>query len=295
MNKVAKPFFGIPPSNTPNLLVLGIPWTHSSSFRECEKNSPDEMRNATSGLLYNSFSEQLFDLSEIFRFKDFGDIDTDERAFMEVGEEVSNIVTRNYTPDSIFAFLGGDHSISYLTVKAVKEAADEEFGLLYFDAHPDLYADYEGEKYSHACVVRRLIEENILDGPNIMQVGIRAPTKDQIKFAKEHGVKLLTASRISSISSTINWDLSKAYLSFDLDVLDPAYAPGVGNPEPGGLSTRTLVDVIHQINSTIVGFDVVEMCASYDYKGVTSFAAAKIIKEVLGRAAERFTEGKDFL
>jgi len=276
------PFFGIPSSNNPNFYILGIPWDRSSSFRKGADKGPEEIRKATTGLLYNSFSENLIDLSRIWRYKDLRDLKTENKEFIDLYREVSGIVNENYKKDSIFLFLGGDHSITYQSVRSIKEASKEEFGLIYFDAHPDLYYEYDNDRYSHACVVRRLVEEDIIKPENILQIGIRAATKEQMDFARKNNIKMITSSEIYN-RIKFRTDFEKAYLSFDLDVLDPAYAPGVGNPEPGGLSTRELVEIIHNLDIRVMSFDIVELSPPFDYKGITAFAAAKIIREVLGK------------
>ncbi|WP_087038054.1 agmatinase [Thermococcus litoralis] len=274
--------FGIPSSKKPNLYILGIPWDNSSSFRRGCAEGPRAIREATSEELYNSFNEDLVNLAEHWSYKDLGDIKAD--TFEELVEKVNAIVRKHYNGE-LFLFLGGDHSITYATFKAIKEASNEDFGLIYFDAHPDMYPEYDGDEYSHACTVRRLIEEGWVKGENVVQIGVRAPTREQVEFAKEHGVKIISASGIYR-SPVIQVPFEKAYLSFDMDVLDPAFAPGVGNPEPGGLSTRELVEVIKSLNVEIIAFDIVELNPKYDYKGISAFAAAKIIREVLGKAAK---------
>ncbi|MCD6559578.1 MAG: agmatinase [Palaeococcus sp.] len=274
--------FGIPQSEKPNLYLLGIPWDASSSFRRGSAEGPNAIREATSSKLYNSFNEGLTNLAEHWRYKDLGDIKAD--SFEELVERVNSTV-KAYYKGELFLFLGGDHSITYATFKAIKEAFKERFGLIYFDAHPDLYPKYEGDMYSHACTVRRLVEEGLVEGENVVQIGVRAPTKEQIEFAREHGIKIISASEIYR-SPKIEIPFGRAYLSFDMDVLDPAFAPGVGNPEPGGLSTRELVEVVKNLNVKVMAFDIVELNPGYDYKGISAFAAAKIIREVLGKMRE---------
>ncbi|USG99523.1 agmatinase [Thermococcus argininiproducens] len=273
-------FFGIPHSITPNLYILGVPWDESSSYRKGSKDGPNAIREATSGELYNSFSEGLVDLAKHWRYKDLGNVIAE--SFEELVNRIDDIVTAHYNGE-LFLFLGGDHSITYATIKAIKEASGESFGLIYFDAHPDLYSEYDGDNYSHACTVRRLVEEGLVRGSEVIQIGVRAPTKEQIEFAKEHGIRIISASEIYR-SPRVQVPFEKAYLSFDMDVLDPAFAPGVGNPEPGGLTTRELVEIIKGLDVDIVAFDIVELNPEYDYKGITAFAAAKIIREVLGKA-----------
>ncbi|NJE26882.1 agmatinase [Thermococcus sp. MV5] len=275
-------FFGIPSSENPNLYILGIPWDASSSFRRGSAKGPKAIREATTAELYNSFNESLANLAEHWSYRDLGDIKTG--SFEELIENISKTVKEHYSGE-LFLFLGGDHSITYAAFKAIKEVSGEDFGLIYFDAHPDLYPEYEGDKYSHACTVRRLVEKELVRGDNVVQIGVRAPTREQIEFAQEQGIRIVPASEIYR-SPRVEISFKKAYLSFDMDVLDPAFAPGVGNPEPGGLSTRELVEIIKSLNVSVVAFDIVELNPKYDYKGITAFAAAKIIREVLGKVAK---------
>lgn len=271
--------FGIPQSEKPNLYLLGIPWDASSSYRRGSKDAPEAIRKATSEELYNSFNENLVNLARRWRYKDLGNVEAE--SFEELIGRVADSVRRYYN-GGLFLFLGGDHSITYATFKAIREVSNGSFGLVYFDAHPDLYPEYGGDIYSHACTVRRLVEEGLVKGENVVQIGIRAPTEEQIEFAEEHGIKIISASEVYHHPS-VEIPFERAYLSFDLDVLDPAFAPGVGNPEPGGLSVRELVEVIKSLKVNVVAFDVVELSPGHDYKGISAFAAAKIIREVLGK------------
>ncbi|MCD6275615.1 MAG: agmatinase [Thermoplasmata archaeon] len=267
--------FGIPQSEDANLYVLGIKWDLSSSYRRGSRDAPEAIREATSSLLYNSFSEELKNLKDLWKYRDLGDIEA--FSYPEIMKEVEKIV--DISDEGLFLFLGGDHSITYATLRAIAKH-HKNFGLIYFDAHPDMYKSYDGDIYSHACPVRRIVENGIVKGENIVQIGIRAATKEQMEFAEENGIEIITSSEIfkeKEIEIPFEW----AYLSFDMDVLDPAYAPGVGNPEPGGLTTRELVEIIKNLNVGVISFDIVELNPHYDYKGITAFAAAKIIREVL--------------
>ena len=151
-------------------------------------------------------------------------------------------------------FLGGDHLSTYFTFTALKRLADKRFGLIYLDAHPDLYDHYEGNPYSHACVVKRIIDETNIEPETIFQVGIRAPTPEQTELANSVGINTITTkdfqqngakATAENIKAKIPKYIEGMYLSIDMDILDPAYAPGVGNPEPAGLTTRELIDFIH--------------------------------------------------
>ncbi|MCS7364097.1 MAG: agmatinase [archaeon GB-1867-035] len=278
-------FFGISKSDNPNLYVLGIAWDGSSTFRRGSSEAPRVIREATTDKLYNSFTEDLIDLREVWRYRDLGDVTG--VTFNNIVDDVSRVVS-NYYRGEIFLFLGGDHSVTYASVKALKSASNSDFALIYFDAHPDLYPQYDGDRYSHACTVRRLVEEDFVRGDNVVEIGIRAPTREQIDFAREAGITIVTTSEVHR-NPHVKLSFSKAYISIDLDVLDPAFAPGVGNPEPGGLSVRELIDVIKSLNLEVVGFDIVEFIPKYDCKGITAFTASKIIREILGFMARTKT------
>ena len=226
-----------------------------------------------------------------------GDLEVSNKTIEQVYNDLLRVIEKNYRDDKFFLFMGGDHIITYLCVKAMKRTIGGEWGLLYFDSHPDLYKEYDGDPYSHACVVRRIVEEKLVSPENIIEVGIRAPTREQIDFAKKHDIKIISTHDLYSLNvkdtlrlliEELNSRVEKAYLSIDLDVLDPSYAPGVGNPEPGGISTRQLIDIFHEISSlNIACFDIVELCPKYDPSGISGFVAAKIVREILGIVAKK--------
>jgi arginase len=155
--------------------------------------------------------------------------------------------------------------------------------VLHFDAHPDLYDDLYGDRLSHACPMARVLEDGL--AANIVQVGVRAVTAGHRSKALKHGVRMI---EMKDIGDPLFLKFSNPlYISFDLDALDPAFAPGVSHHEPGGLSTRQAVQVIQALKGKIVGLDVVELNPSRDPSGITAAAAFKIIKETAGRVARR--------
>ncbi len=192
-------------------------------------------------------------------------------------------------------FLGGDHLTTYFSVCALTKLnafSDKKIGILYLDSHPDLYNDYKGDPYSHACVLRRILDESLISPENICQVGIRAATPDQLEFIEKTGISMVSTDEIlrkgiksitGEITKMFKDSVDLVYLSIDLDVLDPAFVPGIGNPEPGGLSTAQLIQIIKNMNSLpVFSFDIVEYNPKYDNNQITAFTAAKIIKETLG-------------
>ncbi|MFQ6125638.1 MAG: agmatinase [Candidatus Heimdallarchaeota archaeon] len=288
----SQPFFGIEHCdiNEANLVVLGICWDRSSSYRQGASAGPPIIRGATTGKLYNSFTENLINLKEKWKIYDAGDIVSKVRELSFITKQIQELYTS--IPRRKYLFLGGDHLITYFCTKALTSCDNARWGLLYLDAHPDLYESYEGNLYSHACVVRRIIEEGLIPAKNILEVGIRAPTPEQLTYAQQKNFKIIPTSAIidrgapniaKEIVDYFSDKIDQLYLSMDLDVLDPSVAPGVGNPEAGGVPTRVIVDIIQGISSlNIHAFDIVELCPPYDCSSITAFAAAKIIRETLG-------------
>jgi agmatinase len=273
--------------NTKNLLILGIAWDKSSSYRSGSVQGPNYIRNATSSKVYNSFTETGTDLTHRWKVIDLGNVDTGGKDFDEIIEYISDQL-KQYRKEEPILFLGGDHLVTYLCLHAINPS---NTGIIYFDAHPDLYNDYDGDTYSHACVLRRILDNTEIRPQNVIQIGIRASTKEQNDFSSENGVLVFSRKEVEQFGYEAIGDrikekighLEQIYISIDLDVLDPAYAPGVGNPEPAGLSMPTIVDLIHELSGLpIKFFDIVEINPPHDTSNITGFAAAKIIKEMFG-------------
>jgi agmatinase len=185
------------------------------------------------------------------------------------------VVDEGYAP----VFLGGDHAVTYPAFKGISERISP-VSILHFDAHPDLYEDYRGDRLSHACPFARIMEEGL--ARRLVQVGIRNVTGHQLEQAKRFGAEMITMSEIGSATCLV-FD-EPLYISFDVDVLDPAFAPGVSHPEPGGLSTREAIGIIQSVRAPMfAGADMVELNPSRDVREITEKACAKILKELLAR------------
>ncbi|MHA1170387.1 MAG: agmatinase [Candidatus Hodarchaeales archaeon] len=281
-----------------NLIVMGIPWDKSSSYRKGASKAPSFIRQATSSKLYNPYAETGVNLVERWQIHDAGDIllpDNAEKARDKILGEVARLNNQLDLNLTKFLFLGGDHLITFFSFHALAHEGvidAEKCGIIYLDAHPDLYDDLEGNKYSHACVLRRIIDQTDINPVNIVQIGIRAPTPQQLDYAGETGINIITTAKFLQkgplgtaklVHNILNKNVKEVYLSIDLDVLDPSFAPGIGNPQPGGISSREIIDFIHGLAElNISAFDVVEYCPEYDSSMITACAAAKIIQEVLG-------------
>ena len=175
-------------------------------------------------------------------------------------------------------FLGGDHSITYPLLRAI-QAVSTRPTILHIDAHADLYDEFEGDRYSHACPFARIMEEKLAS--RLVQVGIRTLTahlREQIdRFAVDViDMRAWTAGKRPLITGPV-------YLSLDLDALDPAFAPGVSHWEPGGLTVREVITLIQELGRSLIGADVVEYNPLRDPSGVTAMVAAKLVKEIACR------------
>jgi arginase len=263
-------------SSTYELAILGVPFDEKSCFLRGAAQGPAAIRTASTGKALNPYTEMGVNLEEDTVMVDLGDVDTSgdiDKTFSRIEAAVLEIVRKKARP----IILGGDHSISYPVIKALSRA-HKELAILHFDAHPDLYEDLYGDRYSHACPFARIMENGL--AKELVQIGVRAATGDQRAQARRYGVRMIEMKDFNPATSL---SFSRPlYISFDLDALDPAFAPGVSHHEPGGLSTRQVLDIFHSLKATIVGLDVVELNPSRDPSGITAAAAVKIIKEAAG-------------
>jgi agmatinase len=214
-------------------------------------------------------------------YGDAGDLSfSDQDAFATIEAGVGALIEQGKRPVS----LGGDHSITYPIVKAFARRYPE-LTIFHFDAHPDLYDEFEGNRLSHACPFARIMEAGL--AKRLVQVGIRTMNRHQREQAERFGVDVIEMRSLGA------FDRLKAagpvYVTFDMDVLDPAFAPGVSHREPGGMSVREAIAHLHAIEGEIVGADLVEYNPVQDVGGVTATVGAKILKEILGRM---ITKGK---
>ena len=259
------------------LAVLGVPFDEKSSYLRGAAGGPRAIREASTGKCYNPQTELGVDLDRETVLVDLGDVDTSgdvDKTFSLIEKNVAAILDKNAVP----IVLGGDHSITYPVVKAFSRSR-APLDILHFDAHPDLYEDLYGDRLSHACPFARIMEGGL--AKRLVQIGIRTLTQHQREQAARYGVEAIEMKdwhegRKMSFSGPV-------YISFDVDALDPAFAPGVSHREPGGFSTRQVVSVIQSFKGSVVGADIVEFNPRRDVKGMTDMVCAKILKEMAAR------------
>jgi agmatinase len=262
----------------PISIVFGVPFDSTHSYKPGTRFGPDAIRDAFNNIEIFNYKFQT-DL-ELEHIKDLGN--TKHTVVpQEMLSMIKKITTELLEQDKQLFILGGEHLLTLGTYTSFPK----ETGYVVFDAHYDLRDEYADTKLSHAAYLRRIVEERGT-AENIIHVGARAFVKEELSFIKEHNIKTITDDDIrNGIAPKLIRDavstFDKVYTSFDLDVLDPGFAPGVGNPEAVGISSRELFDMIHALHDTkISGADIVELNPMHD-TGATSSIAAKIMSTIL--------------
>lgn len=279
----------------PTVGLFGVPWDAMSSFLRGAALAPPLLRDALASDSANSFNELGHNFHEIV--EDLGDASTLEITTPSIAHEViadkmSECLKAGLKPLA----MGGDHAITHPLVKTFSSfRQDKPLTIIHVDAHTDLYDVLDGNIHSHGCPFARIMEQ--CPNVSLIQVGIRTLTPHHWEQIKHFGVNALPmASHEPGPKVPIDFIQhhavpgSDVYLSFDLDALDPAFAPGVSHHEPGGFSTRDCIAILHSLpglDLRVVGADVVEYNPTRDVNGVTSMVGAKMIKEVAGIMVER--------
>lgn len=270
----------ISPYGSADYVVLGVPYDRTSTYRPGSRFGPQAIREASLNVETFSLRSKL-DLADL-KMCDVGDIHVvdDVLETLKRVESVSKeIVDAAKTP----VVLGGEHTLSYAAIRAI----GGDTAVVDFDAHMDLRSEYMGERFSHASVMRRIVE--LLGADNVLQFGVRAFSKEELQFASIEGVwhisdlelrRIGLAQALAALQERLS-GFRKIYVTIDMDVLDPAYAPGVGNPEGNGMDPHTLIEAVctvcqHKISS----IDLVEVTPNYDH-GSTAIQAAKVLFEAL--------------
>ncbi len=261
--------------------ILGIPFDAYSSYLRGAAQAPPQIRAALFSESATLNTESGIDLGASGSLLDAGDLQlglTPAEDFAEI-EPGATALLQKGTP---VIFLGGDHSISFPLVKACHQNFPELF-VVHFDAHPDLYPEYEGNRYSHACPFARIMESQLAKG--LVQVGIRCMNSIHRAQVERYGVM------VHEIKDGIPGAGGKpalslegpVYLSFDIDVLDPAFVPGTSHWEPGGMSVREAISCLHSLEARIIAADIVEFNPVRDHSGRTAMVCAKLLKEIAGK------------
>ena len=261
--------------------LIGIPFDGNSSFLKGPALAPPRIRQMETAGSANEFSEEGKEIAKDKSYTDLGDLSFSDNDSRKVYESIKERIKQELTTSEKIICFGGDHSISFPIIEAHAEKY-KELNVLHLDAHPDLYHHFGNNPFSHASPFARLMEKRILK--SLTQVGIRTMNTHQREQVKRFDVNVMAMK-------DFNFDFIKAlkaplYVSLDMDVLDPAFAPGVSHHEPGGLSTRELIKLLQCIPVAIVGADIVEYNPTRDSHNVTAMVAYKLFKELASRMME---------
>jgi arginase len=257
-------------------VLLGVPFDANSSYLRGPAEAPPAIRETIHSDASNTWSETGVDLSVPDLWRDAGDLDFsgDDSAFQTIETAVGDLIDGGQRP----VCLGGDHSVTYPILKAFG-ARYSDITIIHFDAHSDLYDEFQGNRFSHACPFARIMEAGL--AKRLIQVGIRTMNAPQRKQADRFGVEVVPMSALPALDK-MKVD-GPVYISFDVDVLDPAFAPGISHREPGGMSVREAIAHLHAISGKIIGADLVEFNPRQDISQLTATVCGKIVKEILGK------------
>lgn len=253
------------------ILIQGIQYDEKSSFQKGPALAPPLIREALHSGSMNLFTENGINI-ETSQIEDKGDFQIDQYF------DIATITSKHLDQGKKVLTLGGDHSITFPIIKAYQQKYPK-LDILHIDAHADLYDNFEGDKYSHACPFARIMENGF--AVKLVQVGIRTLNPHQAEQAQKfqvevHEMKNLDLQKIPKFQNPL-------YISLDIDAIDPAFAPGVSHHEPGGMTSRQVIDLIQSIDSEVIGADIVEYNPTRDFQKMTAFLAAKLMKEILGK------------
>ena len=271
------------PFEKADYIIIGVPFDVTSTYRTGARFGPNAIRQASLNIETYSFCTGI-DIEDL-RLHDLGDlhIATDTKKTLQMLELVTkDIIKARKTPVTI----GGEHTITLGTAKVLQDMV-QKTAIVSFDAHLDLRNEFQGLKLSHTTFMRRINEE--AKPARIIEVGTRAVCKEELAYAKKAGIKYYTTYEIrkqgaATIADQLKKELANyrhVYVSVDMDILDPAYVPAAQNPEPDGLETHTLLEMLAAIcDKRTIGFDVLEVAPNYD-QGTSAIQAAKVIFEIL--------------
>jgi len=282
------------PIEKADIVVFGIPYDGGISFRAGSKDAPAELRDITYSI--DPTTERLESIVGL-KVLDMGDVHGENRD--EIFKRAEEIAYQAIKIGKLIAMIGGDHSTTIPVLKGIDKALEEPLGIIHLDAHFDLCNEMGGNELSHGCTERRALElKNVRDIGNIFFVGIRSVETQELSFIYDEKINIIKAMdfRHNGTNKSLKMikekmkKFNKIYLTIDIDVLDPAYAPGTGTPKFGGLDSRELLDLLYGLfDLPIIGFDVVEVAPSLDDSKIALFAARKIIIECWGHYYRKIT------
>lgn len=263
-----------------DVVIYGMPMDWTVSFRPGSRFGPARIREASLGL--EEYSPYMDRHLEEIRYFDAGDIPlpfgNPERSIELIEEYIDSLLDKGKFPLG----MGGEHLVTWPIIKAFNKKYDD-LAVIHIDAHADLREEYEGEALSHSTPVRKIC--NLIGAENVYSFGIRSGMREEFQFAKDSGMHMSKFEVVEPLKNILpSLKGRNVYVTIDIDVLDPAYAPGTGTAEAGGISSKELLEAISLIANAgvrVVGADLVEVAPVYDPSEKTPIAASKFIREML--------------
>jgi agmatinase len=278
----------VPRAEELDIALIGIPYDGGATYRSGPRFGPRHVREQSA--IIRPWNPALnIDPFDKWRIGDFGDLSINplsiEDTFQRITEQLNTVLKSGART----ACVGGDHSILVPILRSIHKRFGP-VGLIQFDAHNDTWGGYFGSPHSHGTPVRRAVEEGLLTPSDVFQIGLRGQvySKDDFDFGREHGFKVVTSEEVHGGGlGLVQHQLKKlaqrpVYITLDIDVVDPAFAPGTGTPQVGGLSSAQIIDLVRSLRGVnIVGCDLVEVSPPYDNGEITSLLAANLLYEML--------------
>ncbi len=261
-------------------VLYGMPMDWTVSYRPGSRFGPNKIREVSIGLEeYSPYLDR--ELGDV-KFFDAGDIPlpfgNPEKSLAEIETYVHTLLADEKIPMG----MGGEHLVSLPVMKAVASKYDD-LAIIHFDAHTDLRENYEGEEYSHSTPIRKIADH--IGPKNVYSFGIRSGMKEEFVWAKENGMHISKFEVLEPLKEILpTLEGRNVYVTIDMDVLDPAHAPGTGTVDAGGITSRELLASIHAIAASginVVGFDLVELAPVYDHSDQTANTASKLMREMI--------------
>ncbi|MBM7551806.1 agmatinase [Thalassobacillus pellis] len=261
-------------------VIYGMPMDWTVSFRPGSRFGPNRIREASIGL--EEYSPYLDKHLEEVNYFDAGDIPLPFGNPQRSIDMIEKYITRLLDDGKFPLGLGGEHLVTWPVIKAFQKKY-QDIALIHIDAHADLREEYEGEALSHSTPVRKACE--LLGPENVYSFGIRSGMREEFKYAEESGMHMAKYDVAEPLKKVLPGLAGrKVYVTIDIDVLDPAFAPGTGTAEAGGITSKELLEAIHLIAGSdveVVGADLVEVAPAYDPTEQTAIAASKFVREML--------------
>jgi agmatinase/guanidinopropionase len=284
-----EPVKGVTGFDQAQVCLFGIPFDGGTSYRPGARFAPSHVRQASSlGRGYHwSRGQQLF---ENLKVCDIGDCSTVPIDLEQTYEKIESFVAGLSRAGKKFVACGGDHSTTLPVLRALAKHHGRKLNFVHFDAHLDTYPAAWGCEYHHGAFARHAVEEGLVDPTRMIQIGIRGPLTgaDDLDFIKKHKIRVCTIDELREdslamfLSSLPNFDEGPTYISFDVDCLDPAFAPGTGTPVVGGMTTFEAQRILRALKiKNLVGGDVVEICPAYDHADITGLVGVDVMFEIM--------------